>query len=131
VTERLYERGSELDIEDLAKDAFMKRRVARFLEEFIVIFGYGTGLFMAVGFNPQEGILNGAEVFIKTILPDPLIRFGVSLFLLLLLVMSVRKAFDTGGPAGIFTPLTPIVGLGMLLLALFTGYIAVWGWRIR
>jgi hypothetical protein len=75
-------------------------------------------------------------------LPDPLIRFGVSLLLLLLLVMSVRKAFDTGGPAGIFaiamgllaglsTPLTPIVGLGMLLLALFTGYIAVWGWRIR
>jgi hypothetical protein len=120
----------------------MKRRVARFLEEFIVIFGYGTGLFMAVGFNPQEGILNGAEVFIKTMLPDPLIRFGVSLLLLLLLIMSVRKAFDTGGPAGIFaiamgllaglsTPLTPIVGLGMLALALFTGYIAVWGWRIR
>ena len=120
----------------------MKRRVARFLEEFVVIFGYGTGLFVAVGFNPQEGVLQGAEVFIETILPDPLVRFGVALFLLLLLVVSVRKVFTTGGPAGIFaiamgllagisTPLTPLAGLGMLALALITGYIAVWGWRIR
>ena len=120
----------------------MKRGVARFLEESVVIFGYGTGLFMAVGFNPQEGVLEGAEVFITTILPDPLIRFGFALLLLLLLVISVRKAFETGGPAGIFaitmgllaglsTPLTPVVGLGMLCLALITGYIAVWGWRVR
>lgn len=120
----------------------MKRRVARFLEEFVVIFGYGTGLFMAVGFNPQEGVLHGAEVFVETILPDPVVRFGVALLLLLLLVISVRKAFATGGPAGIFaivmgvlaglsTTLTPLVGLGMLALALITGYIAVWGWRIR
>jgi hypothetical protein len=141
-TERLYEQGSELDIGRLTKDAFMKRRVARFLEEFVVIYGYGTGLFMAVGFNPQEDIFKGAEVFIGTILPDPLIRFGVGLFLLLLLVLSVRKAFVTGGPAGIFaiamgllaglsTPITPLAGLGMLALALVTGYIAVWGWRIR
>jgi len=142
VTERLYEQGSELDIGDSAKDASMKRRVARFREEFVVIFGYGTGLFVAVGFNPQEDIFRGAEVFIKTILPDPIIRFAFALFLLLLLVISVRKAFVTGGPAGIFaiamgllagisTPLTPLAGLGMLALALITGYIAVWGWRIR
>ena len=142
VTERIYERSSELDIGDLAKDAFMKRRVARFLEEFIVIFGYGTGLFMAVGFNPQGGDLMGAEVFVTTILPDDLIRFGFALILLLILVISVRKAFVTGGPAGIFaiamgllagisTPLTPLAGLGMLALALITGYIAVWGWRVR
>jgi hypothetical protein len=120
----------------------MKRRVARFLEEFVVIYGYGTGLFMAVGFNPQVGVLHGAQVFIETLIPDPLIRFGVALLLLLLLVISVRKAFSTGGPAGIFaivmgllaglsTTLTPLVGLGMLALALITGYIAVWGWRIR
>ena len=120
----------------------MKRRVARFLEESVVIYGYGTGLFMAVGWNPQVGILHGGEVFLDTILPDPLVRFGVALLLLLLLVMSVRKAFATGGPAGIFaivmgllaglsTTLTPLVGLGMLGIALITGYIAVWGWRIR
>lgn len=143
MTERLYELASELDIEIPAKDVFMKRRaVAKFLEEFVVVFGYGTGLFMAVGFNPQEGVLQGTEVFIETILPDPLTRFGFALVLLLLVVLSVRKAFATGGPAGIFaiamgllaglaTPLTPEVGLGMLALALFTGYIAVWGWRIR
>lgn len=120
----------------------MKRRVGRFLEEFVVILGYGTGLFMAVGFNPQEEVLQGAEVFIETILPDPLIRFGIGLFLLLLLLLSVRKTFVTGGPAGIFaiamgflaglsTPITPLAGLGMLALALITGYIAVWGWRVR
>ncbi len=120
----------------------MKRRVARFLEEFVVIYGYGTGLFIAVGFNPQEDVFKGAGVFIETLLPDPLVRFGFALFLLLLLMLSIRKAFVTGGPAGIFaismgllagvsTPLTPLAGLGMLALALITGYIAVWGWRIR
>jgi hypothetical protein len=141
-TERLYEQAPELHIGEVTKGAFMKRRAVKFLEEFVVIFGYGTGLFIGVGFNPQEGVLAGAEVFIETLLPDPLVRFGFALLLLLLLALSVRKSFSSGGPAGIFaiamgflaglsTPLTPSVGLAMLALALITGYIAVWGWRIR
>jgi hypothetical protein len=120
----------------------MKRRAARFLEEFVVVFGYGTGLFMAVGFNPQDGVLKGAEVFVATLIPDPLIRFGFGLLLLLLLILAVRRAFVTAGPAGIFaiamgllaglsTPVAVEVGLGMLALALVTGYIAVWGFRVR
>jgi hypothetical protein len=124
----------------------MKRRAVKFLEEFVVIFGYGTGLFIGVGFNlqeeVQEGVLAWIQSSINTVIPDLLVRFGFALLLLLLLALSVRKAFSSGGPAGIFaiamgllaglsTPLTPSVGLAMLALALITGYIAVWGWRIR
>jgi hypothetical protein len=123
----------------------MKRWIARFLEEFVVIFGYLIGLFIALGFGTEPvppGILEQAQDFIITLIPDPLIRFGVALVLLLLLFLASKRAFITTGPAGMFgiamgllaglaTPLVPEVGLGMLALALFTGYIAVWGWRLR
>ncbi|HTY52621.1 MAG TPA: hypothetical protein VMB35_05460 [Methanomicrobiales archaeon] len=120
----------------------MKRRAARFLEEFVVVFGYGTGLFMAVGFNPQEGIFKGFKVLIENLFQNDLYLFGFSLLLLLLLILAVRRAFVTAGPAGIFaiamgllaglsTPVAVEVGLGMLALALITGYIAVWGFRVR
>jgi hypothetical protein len=123
----------------------MKRWIGKFLEEFVVIFGYLTGLFIALGFNPETppvGILEESQDLVATFVPDPLIRFGLALVLLLLLFLAAKKAFVTAGPAGMFaiamgllaglaTPVVPEVGLGMLALALFTGYIAVWGWRIR
>jgi hypothetical protein len=123
----------------------MKRWLARFLEEFVVIFGYLTGLFIALGFSNEPapgGVLGRYQALVSTFVPDPLIRFGLALVLLLLLFLAAKKAFATAGPAGMFaiamgllaglaTPLVPEVGLGMLALALVTGYIAVWGWRIR
>ncbi|MDD1667509.1 MAG: hypothetical protein LUO96_03480 [Methanomicrobiales archaeon] len=123
----------------------MKRWFAKFLEEFVVIFGYLIGLFIALGFSPEPvppGILKESQAYVATFVPDPLIRFGLALVLLLLLFLAAKKAFITAGPAGMFaiamgllaglaTPVVPEVGLGMLALALFTGYIAVWGWRVR
>jgi hypothetical protein len=118
----------------------MNRRVARLKEELIVLFGYSIGLSLQAGFNPQGGFFSGFENYIQTYLPDPYIRATVGLFLLLLLGLSVRKAYAIGGPAGIIavamgflaglaTSTDLVIGPGMLLLAALSAYISVQGWR--
>ena len=136
-------RAHELDIGDLAKDAFMKRGVARLKEELIVLFGYLIGISLQAGFNPQGipgGFFTPLEEYIQASIPDIYIRITLALFLLLLLALSVRKAYGIGGPAGIIavamgflaglaTSTDLIVGPGMLLLAALSAYVSVQGWR--
>jgi len=121
----------------------MKRWIARLKEEIIVLFAYSIGIFLEAAFNPQ-GDPNipffPFENFIKVNIPDPYVLATFALFLLLLLALSVRKAYDLGGPAGIIatamgflaglaTYTDLIVGPGMLLLAVLSAYVSVKGWR--
>jgi hypothetical protein len=139
-TERLYEQSSELDMGDWAKDAFMKRGIARLKVELIVLFGYSAGILLQAGFNPLGGFFSAWENFIQAAIPDPYIRATFAIFLLLLLGLSVRKAYAIGGPAaiiavamgflaGLATPTDQIIGPGMLLLAALSAYVSVQGWR--
>jgi len=121
----------------------MKRWISRLKEELIVLFGYSIGLLLEAGFNPQGvpgGFFTPLENFIGTTIPDIYIRTTVALFLLLLLALSVRKAYTIGGPAGIIaaamgflaglaTSTDLIVGPAMLFLAVISAYISVQGWR--
>jgi hypothetical protein len=136
----------ELDIGDPEEGAFMKRGVARLKEELIVLFGYSVGLllqagfFMQAEFYPQDNVFWGLKTFIETTVPDIYIRTTIALVLLLLIALSVRKAYAIGGPAGIIavamgflaglaTPTDLVIGPGMLLLAALSAYISVQGWR--
>ncbi|MGA2935414.1 MAG: hypothetical protein ABSD81_09705 [Methanomicrobiales archaeon] len=118
----------------------MRRGVARLKEELIVLLGYFIGLFLQAGFNPQGGFFTPLEEYIQASLPDIYIRTTLALFLLLLLALSVKKAYAIGGPAGIIavamgflaglaTSTDLIVGPGMLLLAALSAYVSVQGWR--
>jgi hypothetical protein len=118
----------------------MKRWFARLKVEAIVFFGYFIGIFLEAGFNPQGGSLTVFENLILSTIPDIYIRTTIGLFLLLLLALSVRKAYAIGGPAGIIaaamgflaglaTSTDPVVGPAMLLLAAISAYISVQGWR--
>jgi len=124
----------------------MKRGVARLKEELIVLFGYSIGLLLQAGFfiqaefYPQDNVFWGLKIFLETIIPDLYIRTTFALLLLLLLGLSVRKAYAIGGPAaiiavamgflaGLATPTDQIIGPGMLLLAALSAYVSVQGWR--
>jgi hypothetical protein len=121
----------------------MKRWTARLKEELIVLLGYSIGIFLEAGFNPQgdpSSPFLSFENFIKVTIPDPYVLATFALFLILLLALSVRKAYAIGGPAGIIatamgflaglaTYTDLMVGPGMLLLAVLSAYVSVKGWR--
>ena len=115
-------------------------------EELIVLFGYSVGLLLQAGFFMQaefyspDNVFWRLKIFIETTIPDIYIRITFGLSLILLLALSVRKAYAIGGPAGIIavamgflaglaTPTDLIIGLGMLILAALSAYISVQGWR--
>jgi hypothetical protein len=127
----------------------MKRWIGRLKVELIVLFGYSVGLFLLAGFfivddyllmNPAGNAFWEFKVFIEATVPDIYIRTTFALLLLLLLGLSVKKAYAIGGPAGIIavamgflaglaTPTDLVVGPAMLLLAAISAYISVQGWR--
>lgn len=124
----------------------MYRIIARVKEEIIVLFGYSVGILILAGFfmdkdfYPQDTIFWQLKLFIEATIPDIYIRTTLALILLLVLGISVRKAFTIGGPAsiiavamgflaGLATPTDIIVGPAMLLLAVISAYISVQKWR--
>lgn len=118
----------------------MIRWIARLKEELIVLFGYSIGLSLQAGFNPQGEFFAAFENYIQITIPDIYIRTTLALFLLLVLAISIRKAYTIGGPAsiiavamgflaGLATPTDLIVGPAMLFLAAISAYISVQKWR--
>ncbi|MDD1666011.1 MAG: hypothetical protein LUQ23_00550 [Methanomicrobiales archaeon] len=124
----------------------MHRLVARLKVELIILFGYAVGLLILAGFfmDPSyyypDNVFWPLNAFIGNLLPDIYIRVTVALILLLILGLSVKKAYAIGGPgaiigtvmgflAGLATPTDLVVGLLMLGIGLTCGYIAVTGLR--
>ena len=128
----------------------MHRLVARLKVELIILFGYAVGLLILAGIymdpsldpNPfyLDNVFWPLNAFIGNLLPDIYIRVTVALILLLILGLSVKKAYAIGGPgaiigtvmgflAGLATPTDLVVGLLMLGIGLTCGYIAVTGLR--
>jgi hypothetical protein len=118
----------------------MKRWIGRLKVELIVLFGYAVGIFLQAGFNPQGKFFWPLENFLLVAIPDLYVLSTIGLLVLLVFGLSVKKAYATGGPAGIIavamgflaglsTPTDLIVGPAMLLLAGISAYISVQGWR--
>jgi hypothetical protein len=118
----------------------MHRIISRLKVELIVLFGYGVGLLLQSGLNPQKAFFAPLEEPILTNIPDQWIRITLALILLVILGLSVRKAFKIGGPAamiavamgflaGLATPVDLVIGLAMLGLAVISAYISVTGWK--
>jgi hypothetical protein len=126
----------------------MHRVIARLKVEIIVLFGYSIGLLILAGFFMDGRIYARDNPFwqlkniIEATLPDIYIRTTLGLLLLLILGLSVRKAYAIGGPAaiiavamgflaGLATPSDLIVGPAMLLLATISAFISVQAWRTQ
>ncbi len=110
-------------------------RSGRFFKEFIILFGFLNGVWLAVGVNPGERLY---DVFVNAIArADPT---GVAVPLLLLAPLAVlafiimlihRKggwlgimAVITGFISGMFVLTVPVMSLTLLAVAFVLGYFA-------
>lgn len=113
----------------------MAKRSRTYIWQFTIGLGFLSGLWSAIGIDPQDVILNLLGMVTGEIYPDPQIRLLFVLLPLLLLLISVWGAYKRGkilGLASVFIAyaagLSILVALwtSILLLAaaIATGYLA-------
>lgn len=113
----------------------MARRTKTFLWQFVVGLGFLSGIWTAIGIDPEEVILNAVGTAVTAAYPDEALR---TLFILLptaLFLISVYQAYRKGKAPGIAAVLLAyLAGLSILVslattlillaAALVTGYLA-------
>lgn len=120
----------------------MARRSKTYLWQSVIGFGFLSGIWTAIGIDPEEVLLNLLGTAITAAYPDPTLR---TLFLVLptiLLLWSVYQAYQKGKVCGLIAViLAYAAGLSILLsltttvillmAALVVGYLATNRKRIR
>ena len=113
----------------------MAKRSRTFIWQFTIGLGFLSGLWSAIGIDPQDVIFNLLGTVTGEIFPDPRFRHLFLLLPLLLLLLSVWGAYRRGKILGLVSVLlayaaglsilvalwTPLV---LLAVAIVTGYLA-------
>jgi hypothetical protein len=113
----------------------MAKRSRTYIWQFTIGLGFLSGLWTAIGIDPQEVILNLLGTVTGGIYPDPTLRQLFILLPLILLVLSVWGAYKKGKALGLASVIIAYVaGLSilvalwtsivLLLAAIVTGYLA-------
>lgn len=106
-----------------------------YIWQFVVGLGFFSGLWTAVGIDPQSVILTVLEDGIDTVYSDPALRLLLLILPAILLLLSIFGAYKKGRLLGLFSViiaylagLTILVStttaLVFLIIALFAGYLA-------
>lgn len=113
----------------------MAKRSRTYIWQFVIGLGFLSGLWTAIGIDPEEVVLNLLGTVIGGIYPDPLVRQLFILLPLLLLTLSIWGAYKKGRVLGLASVLIAYVAglsilvalwtsLVLLLAAIVTGYLA-------
>ena len=113
----------------------MARRTQVFLKEFVVLFGFLNGVWVAVGVNPGATLLRVAEGYFENLLSGRLVETLFALVPLLFLVAMLVIIFRKGGwlglaavalafMAGVSILSAPATSLLLLLVAFAAGFVA-------
>lgn len=113
----------------------MARRSRNYIWQFTIGFGFLSGIWTAIGIDPEEVLLNLLGTVTGEIYPDPLLRQLFLLLPLILLGLSVLEAYKKGKAPGLASVLIAyIAGLSilvslwtsllLLIAAIVTGYLA-------
>jgi len=113
----------------------MTKRSRKYIWQFTIGLGFLSGLWSAIGIDPQDVILNLLGIVTGEIYPDPLLRQLFVILPLLLLFLSVRGAYMRGKIPGLVSVLIAYgaglsilvalwTALFLLAVAIVTGYIA-------
>ena len=113
----------------------MAKKSRAYIWQFVIGLGFLSGLWTALGIDPEEVILNVLGKAVDMVYPDPNVRYIFFLLPTLLLLFSIIGAYKKGKVFGlaavivayiaglsILVSLTP--ALLLLLLALVLGYLA-------
>jgi hypothetical protein len=113
----------------------MTRKSKTYIWQFVIGVGFLSGLWTAVGIDPEEVILNVLGKAVDMMYPDPTIRYILLLLPTLLLIISIIGAYKKGRVFGLAAVIVAyIAGLSILVsitsallllaLAIVTGYLA-------
>lgn len=111
------------------------RRVGVFLKEFVILFGFLNGLWLAIGVNPGAELLEVLQGILEGLLAGAPVRFLFTLLPLLFLggiLYLIHKrggwlgfvAVGLGFVAGLQVLAAPRVSFFLLLAAMALGYVA-------
>jgi hypothetical protein len=98
----------------------MARRSRTYIWQFTIGLGFLSGLWTAIGLDPEEVVLNLLGSVTTTVLPDPAIRQLFILLPTLLLLASVWGAYKKGRIPGLASVLIAYVAGLSVLVALWT-----------
>jgi hypothetical protein len=113
----------------------MTRKSKTYIWQFVIGVGFLSGLWTAVGIDPEEVILNVLGKAVDMMYPDPTIRYILLLLPTLLLIVSIIGAYKKGRVFGLAAVIVAYVAglsilvsitsaLLLLVLAIVTGYLA-------
>jgi hypothetical protein len=113
----------------------MAKRSRTYIWQFTIGLGFFSGLWTAIGIDPEEVILNILGTVTGEMYPDPTLRQLFILLPLILLALPVLRAYKKGKILGLASVLIAYVAglsilvalwtsLSLLLAAIVTGYLA-------
>jgi hypothetical protein len=79
----------------------MAQRSKTYIWQFVIGLGFLSGLWTAIGIDPQEVILNVLGTAVDTVYPDPAIRTLFMFLPVLLLLLSITGAYKKGRVFGL------------------------------
>lgn len=113
----------------------MAKKSRTYIWQFVIGFGFLSGIWTALGINPEEVIFNALGTVSGTIYPDPTLRQLFIIIPTILFLFSVYRAYKKGRVLGLvaviiayLAGLSILVSLGttiaLLLVAMVIGYLA-------
>jgi hypothetical protein len=113
----------------------MTKKSRTYIWQFVIGLGFLSGLWTAIGINPQEMILNILGNAADSVYSDPTVRFLLLLLPTILLILSIIGAYKKGKVpglisvivayiAGLFILISTTTALVFLGIAIIIGYLA-------
>jgi hypothetical protein len=113
----------------------MARRSKTYLWQFVIGLGFLSGIWTAIGIDPQAVVIGAVGTAVTTLWPDPNVHLLFILLPTLLLLLSIYGAYRGGKTFGLISViLAYLAGLSILIslattllllaAALFAGYLA-------
>jgi hypothetical protein len=99
----------------------MGRRSEKFIWQFVIGLGFLSGIWTAIGIDPEEVLLNALGTATSTLYPDPALKALFLILPVILLLVSVWGAYKKGripGLAAVF--IAYCAGLSLLISAVAT-----------
>ncbi len=111
----------------------MAKKFRRFLWQFVIGFGFLSGLWTAIGINPENVIIAALGSAVTAQVSDPAIRAFIVFLPTLILIVSVIGAYRHGRVPGLVAVLVAyvaglvilsavLVGLAVLCVAVLIGF---------
>ncbi|HNX17799.1 MAG TPA: hypothetical protein PKM50_05680 [Methanoregula sp.] len=100
----------------------MAKKFKRFFWQSVIGLGFLSGLWTAVGIDPEEILISALGSLVTTVAPDPTLRALFLILPTLLLIGSVIGAYRTAKVPGLISALVAYISGLVILTSVITGF---------